>query len=648
LDYAANNPTTTTAFGVLPTASLITNGVVLPVGVWRPFKAGGNPLFDNGPSEGERSYDQFRISAGFDGTLADFGLPQLNYDLRVTYGQQSAYRDGYDSLTNRLALALRGFGGPGCDKEAGTPGVQVSPGVTVTSANAAALAGTNGCVFFNPFSNSIQQSYFNGATNPQYEASLSNSRDLTAWFFQKGTTEATARLFVMDALISGDTGLDLWGGDIQFALGAQYRRNYYEVAYSAINDAQVNPCVGTPDFFVVNCSGAARNGPLVFLGVGNDADVENDVYAFFGELQLPVTDSFNIQLAARFEDYGGLTGTTFDPKISARWQATDWLAFRGSAGSTFRGPPLVQLQPGNVTALTFYSGSFRAFDIGGNPALEPESAETLSGGVIVDAGGFKGSIDYYSFKFDNPIIAEPFGGIANTLFPGGSTANCGVAAFAPLQNRFTFSDSTGDGIPDCAPGNTQRVQTFYINGPAVETSGIDILGEYDFGDIFGGDLSIGATFTYVLEYKVDPLQVEGFTVQPGFEAAGFLNYQTTAYPIPELKGNAYVEYEYGDHNLRLTMNYIDEYTDQRTAPYTTTYYSSEGVGQLNPNGKNIDRFVTFDLAYRVFLPYDVTLTAAVDNLTDEDPSFARLDLNYDPFTSDPLGRRFKIGVRKAF
>ena len=48
------------------------------------------------------------------------------------------------------------------------------------------------------------------------------------------------------------------------------------------------------------------------------------------------------------------------------------------------------------------------------------------------------------------------------------------------------------------------------------------------------------------------------------------------------------------------------------------------------------------------LPIGVALTASVDNLLDEDPPFARLDLSYDPFTADALGRTFKLGVSAAF
>jgi iron complex outermembrane receptor protein len=68
----------------------------------------------------------------------------------------------------------------------------------------------------------------------------------------------------------------------------------------------------------------------------------------------------------------------------------------------------------------------------------------------------------------------------------------------------------------------------------------------------------------------------------------------------------------------------------------------------NKKGEVQDSTLTFDLSYNVNLPANVTLSLSVINLTDEDPSFARLDLNYDPFVGNPLGRYFKVGAGVKF
>ncbi len=609
VDFAAKNP---------QYSFLTTFGAAYLAPAARPFLVGGNPMFDNGPSRGERYYDFYRFSGGLNGV---FG-PDIGYDLAVTYSEQKGTRTGYDTIVNRLESALRGFGGPNCNRAANTPG-------------------QNGCLWYNPFSNAIQKNMITGQVNPQYNAAVANSADVTRWFFQELSTTQKARLFVVDAVINGDLGISLKGGDVKWALGTQYRKDWFKSDYNDISNTLVNPCLASPDFGVNNCPVSQRSGPFGFLGAGTPNDTMGDVYALFGELQVPLLESLNFQLAARYEDYGGAVGATFDPKASVRWQATDFLALRGSVGTTFRGPPLAQLAPGNITSLQSILGTFRAVDIGGNPNMDPESATTYSLGVILETGGFRGSIDYFSFDFDNPIVAEPVAGIVNAVFPNGAggTNNCANPAFAQLVSRFTFNGGT------CSAANIARLQTFYVNGAPVKTSGLDFMGTYEFNDFAGGDLTIGGTATWIRDYSVDAQPVAGTVVTPAFDAVGFLNYQTTVVPVPEWKGQAFAEWERGGHTIRVTFNYIDSYTDQRTTPFIATPNTNNTV---IAGGKTIGSYKTVDVTWRMQAPWDSIITLNVDNAFDENPPFARLDLNYDPFTADALGRTIKIGVRKSF
>ena len=64
--------------------------------------------------------------------------------------------------------------------------------------------------------------------------------------------------------------------------------------------------------------------------------------------------------------------------------------------------------------------------------------------------------------------------------------------------------------------------------------------------------------------------------------------------------------------------------------------------------RDIGSFLTHDLVYRLQLPGDTTVSAAVFNLTDRDPPLVWLDLSYDPFIGNPLGRYFKVALTKEF
>ena len=498
-------------------------------------------------------------------------------------------------------------------------------------------AGNNavGCYYFNPFSNSTAKNVYTGQTNPEFNPALANSADVVAGFFKKSQTKSTERLFVVDAVLNGTTGLHLGGGDLGWAVGGQYRRNAYLNANDDLGNQAVNPCIDTPVNGSTNC--AVRNGPLAFLGTGSNADISGNVYALFGELSAPITTRLEVQGAARYESYGGRTGSTFNPKIAARYKLTDWLAIRASAGSTFRGPPLTQLVPNSVTALSFIAGSFRAIDIFGNPDLKPETAKTYNVGAIVNLGRLRGTVDYWRFDFNNPIVAEPSGSIVATMFPGNSPVHCGDPAFAGLQSRFTFQGA-------CGVATIARVRTMYVNGPAVHTSGIDANIDFDVGDFMGGQVKVGGSMSYTLNYNTGAFQVGGVTVEKPFDAAGKLNYQLSATSLPRLKGSTYIEYHRGAQNLRGTLRYIDSYADQRASILAPNPVN----GAVLTRGSTIGSTVMVDLDYRVYLPWDTTLNLSVENLFDRDPSFARLDLNYDPFTGDTLGRTFKVGLKKKF
>jgi iron complex outermembrane receptor protein len=632
LAFIAANPTvslTNLGTGATSTApgSIFAFGAINAAN--RPFGIGGNPKFGYGPSIGSRAYDAFRVSADLSGEW-DNGI---GWDVALTYSQEVGVRTGYDTLVNRFALALQGLGGPLCDSSPSTPGIQGTPGV-------------GGCMYYNPFASAIPSNVITGTANPAYNAALTNNKDLVDWFFRKLSTKQSSRLFVGEAVLNGKTNITLPGGDVAWAAGVQYRRTYFKADYNDISNALINPCVNTPDFGVTNCTGSTRNGPFMFLGVGTPADNQSDVMAGFGELSVPITDSFQAQFAARYEKYGGAIGSTFNPKASLRWQATPWLAIRGSAGSTFRGPPDPVTTNTSVTSLQGILGVFRAVDIYGNPNLKPEKAKTYNFGLLFNVGDFKASIDYFDFDFKNPIVAEPVAGMVNALYPNGAagTNNCADPAYAALVARFTFNGACSTPTTSIA-----RLKTFYVNGAPVKNAGLDFSADYRFRDVLGGDVSIGGNATYIQKYHVGASQVEGVVTEKAFDAVGLLNYQTTVVPIPRWKGEAFAEWNMGPHNLRVTVHYIGGYTDQRTAPFAANAYKdSTGAGVTVAAGKNIEKQVLTDLAYRVFLPWDVTATLAITNLFDKDPSYARLDLGYDPFTGDPLGRTYRFGLRKKF
>ncbi len=584
----------------------------------RPLGWGGNALAGGRGSERSyREFEHYRLSAELKGELTE----AINYTASVTTGKQTGRRTNEDTVVNRYALALRGLGGANCNVAANTPGL-------------------NGCLWFNPFSNALQTNAITGATNPNFNPAAANSLDVLDFILEDSFTEQEIELTVLEGVLNGQLPVSLGGGDIGWAFGGQYREESFDRTYNDIANLNVTPCIATVTTGATNC--AQPVGALGFLAGSRPLSAKQDVVALFGELSLPFTDNFNVSLAARYEDYGGGIGSTFDPKASAKWQVVPQFAVRGSVGTTFRGPALTQVATGSVTSLQSVGGTFRAVDIAGNPNLTPESALTYNVGGIFQAGNFNMSVDYWNFDFDDSVVTEPVANMVAAMFPGGSAVNCGNPAFAQLQARFTFTGA-------CAVGNVSRLNTSYINGPNIKTSGIDVLADYTFEDLaFGADLEIGGSGSYVLEYDVGAVDVAGITVGQPFSAVGFLNFQTIATPLPELKFEAYANASTDNLNARLTARYIGEYEDQRTTLFTAPNPNWPVPGIVLPQGQTIKSFVSYDSTIVWSLPAETTVSFSVENILDTKPPFARLELNYDPFTGDAVGRTFKIGVTKRF
>lgn len=619
--YVAANP------GVFPAG---TNGVQLVA--YRPFFLGGNPLYDDtGGAESERQIEAFRISGGIRGDLS----PSLSYDVAATYMEDTNNRTSSDVLVNRFQLALVGLGGPGCDSAPAVPGIQGTPGV-------------GGCMYFNPFSTAIASNPAQGGINPQFNPAVTNSRELVGWFYQEFASRSQSRLFVVDAVFNGRTGVKLPGGEMAWAAGVQYRKSWYENRSFGIGDQNEYPCLATPDFLVTNC--AVKNGPLSFLNVVQPTSLQGDVYAAFAELNLPVLDSLSFQAAGRYEDYGGGIGSTFNPKLAGKWELVDWLAFRGSVSTTFRGPPLLATATTPATTLQNVRGIFRAIDAYGDPGLKPEKATAFNVGLLVETGGFKGSIDYFKIKLKDSITVEPIGSIASALYPTNTTNRCSDPAYSELLARFSFQDLNGNGTADdCVAANIARVRVNIINGEPVTIDGLDLSVSNVFPLFGAGALTIGADATWTMHYKVAALNLGSIPLSPAFDAVGKLNYQTVAYPLPEWKGSTYVNLEAGRHNARLTGRYFDGYTDQREDIFSPSVnYSTNGTLVSLPQGKNISPWTIFDFTYRLEIPGNMQLTISVDNIFDKNPPFVRLNYSYDPFVANGLGRTSKVGVSKRF
>ena len=630
----ASNPGFNTFLTQTGNAALIGLAQSANATLWRQFANGGNPSVDRrGGQTASRKFEEIRISSNLKG---DTGFVGIGYDIGVTFIREQQDQQTTDILIDRLQRALNGLGGFKCTGS--TPGA-------------------NGCQYLNPFSNAYPGNPALGLTNPGFVSANANNRDLVASLFDRQTFRATQDTFVADAVVNGTLPITLPGGEIGWAAGAQYRKIDYSQRVSPDTyNAKITPC---PVVGVTTC--AVKTGPFIFLGQNIPLELEQNVYALFGELSVPVTDAINAQLSARFEDYGGQTGSTLNPQFRTKWQVVDGLALRASVGTSFRGPTAANVAPTGGTGLEGLAasgGNFKSVDNFGNPATGPEKAFTYSLGTILQMGNLTATVDYWYYRLKDQITTVPAALVASAVAGSGNGSqlvNCAQA----LRGLITFSNGNSC-IQGVTVGNDiQRVRADTTNGPTIKTDGIDVDVNYRFDDLAGGSLDVGANVSYVLHYKQAAFLFGGVTVSTAYDAAGFTNYDRLPGTIPDWRGQFYADYTRGNQNLRWTINYVDGATDNRgptvtqSGPTTNCNVVNARAGTatncvLTTRGLKLSKFISHDFTYRIVLKDDLVLTASMLNALDRDPSIARLQYSYDPFIGNPLGRTFKVGVKKNF
>lgn len=612
--YAAANPSQFPAN---------TTGIFIPIGQWRPYLLGGNPFFGGGLDNSafqRRDQEQYRFSAGLTGKLGS----SIDYDANVTWGQNYHYLLGFDQTGVETQLALRGLGGPNCNWQTATPG---SPG----------------CLWLNPMSNAIPGSPLNGVpVNPNYNASVTNDNpELYNWLMRSQERFIRGTTTEVNYVLNGPLGLlDLSGGDVEWAAGVQYRRQSFEEHNSEYANRTRVPCLNSPlDIPNADVCTPTPYTPLGLAVAFFPTAIESETWAAFGELMLPFTDRSNVTIGGRFEDAGSDGGSNFTPQIRGKWQVLNWLALRGSASTSFRAPPQYALAPNPIGSIPNINGRPTALDTIGNPDLEPEEATVFSVGMIVQAGNFDASVDYFHYDISNILTQEPQNAIVNALFPPTGGDNCATLDPAFIAAHFEFSGT-------CSRANLSKVKLLRINGPDAMFDGIDLRLSYVFDQVFGGALTLEAVGTKTLNFEFDPFTVAGLQIA-GFEAAGYLNAGTLAYTLPEDKWSGFVNYSRGPVNLRWSVRYNSSYTDQRTlaAPGTVVF-------PVGATGKLIDQEIgsttLHDFATVIELPRNLSLTLAVSNVFDEEPQQVRLPEGYDAMTADVVGRNYRVGLRAKF
>ncbi|MCG8590830.1 MAG: TonB-dependent receptor [Proteobacteria bacterium] len=533
----------------------------------------------------------YRGVIGLEGEFPDIGIEPVDafldtWSWELFYTFSTNRRDGVGSEQSASALvdALRGFGGPDCVQ---TP---------------TQLPGTGDCFYFNPFASSITAS----PGDPEFN----DPSVIPAMTARQGSKfETTLRTW--DGILSGEL-FDLPWGSPAAAIGFQLRDESFDVARGR----------------------DSLNEDLVFNAGGPDADADRDVWAVFGELEIPVFDLDDISIwgdrftvgdlsltaAVRHENYErGIDST--DPKLGILWRMGDFFSLRTTWGTSFRAATLFQ-QEVEATAqngrLDLLSGSFvfLAETAAPNPDLDPETADTVNAGFTLSPiDDLEIGFDYYYIKYEDLLTVED----------GQALLDADFAAFLagdPLNPNIIRDPITSSPI---------RIFAQRFNANEVVTDGIDLTLRYTFSPTDLITLGVHSEWSYVRRYDIK--LGDG---SPTIHAAGNRNDTNFARSIPEWRGNTTLSVFVGDFSANMIIRHISDYKDDE-----------------NDNDR-IDSWTTVDMQFNYQLPGFGQLdqgplaTFGIINIGNQAPPAVDTEPGFDTKVHDPRGRILYFRVTQRF
>lgn len=560
------------------------------------------------------------------------------YNLSASWEGETAFSfqrhirevDDYQISFSRLQNALNGLGGPDCSAATGTPGA--AP-----------------CEYFNPFgsADSRSPSYIAGVTD--------NSQALVDWLFIKDTYEDTREyLKYFQTHATGDL-FDLPNGPVRAAVGFQIREDIERDIQSPLELAR-------DDY---------NESDIVF-----NTNDKGEVRGIFVEVDIPLTQSLTMVVAARHEEFVDYDLRTTTPKISFHWEPIENLAFRASIGDSFVAPTASQLSLQSSTGCSPVSFGSDPFLPGagffalagatgcsaGNPDLEPQTSVIKNFGVSWRNGAnFQMDLDLQTIKYTDRIItftrtdvltedlaravaAVNNGTLHDTHSPDGSAVPDGFLgledwAESGMMNPLIVRDSTAGYV-------VSEITTYPQNVADQEVHVLDFKMRQGWDFNFG---YVGVALNATGYKKHDYTGFDGVTLS----AVGQRNADSNlAPPITRWKVNGSLNWTKENDSFGISFNYIDAVQFDGTFD---TGVMDIGTGQpstINPKSQTapetIEDVTTVDLRYGHYFEsafkgsWDLSL--GVRNVFDELPEPLPIFGGLETRLHTPFGRQYYIDI----
>jgi iron complex outermembrane receptor protein len=423
--------------------------------------------------------------------------------------------------------------------------------------------------------------------------SSQNSQELIDYVRGAEVSSKEASLTTLDFIFR--TNIDSY----EIAYGLQLNDEELKISYDDISRAQFDS-----DGKII------KSADLFFLGGGINVSKDRNKYAGFFEIQPKPIENIDLKIAGRFEDFQN--DSSFDPKISFKYIATEDITLRISRSSSFSMPSMAQMFSSDINL-----GSVRDFNGNapfvrqaqiGNPDLKPATSKNLNIGLIFENQKQRLSIDYWNIDYKNRIEVQSAQVILNT-------------------------DPNGPSITRNSSGDLIGVTTTYFNEESTEVSGIDL----NFNKLLltsdkYGDVSLAINSTTLIEFLTPALGNEGSEIM--INRVGKFNYDTNTHSLPKNRINAFLNWKYQEYDINFNSRYIDGYSNERPINSLGTAY-----GYNN----SVDSFLTNDLSIKKLVRTnkgEIDIKLSVINVFDEEAPrlYDAPDFSFDTRVHDPRGR----------
>lgn len=396
-----------------------------------------------------------------------------------------------------------------------------------------------------------------------------------------------------DQLVTGlNVAKQLPLGDysLNVAAGGEYRREGFRIGAGEAASYNRGPLSNDSTTY----GGALGSGAQGFPGFlpSNVVNVHRNNVSGYLDLEAKL-DKLTLGAAGRLEHYSDF-GTTVNGKLSARFEATPWLAVRGTVSTGFRAPSLQQqyytsttsvLTSGNIVETgLFPATSPIGVALGGKP-LRPEKAVNLSAGFVVKHGGFDLSVDGYSIRVRDQIaLSENLSGpvVIQRLLDGG------VSSVTAAR--------------------------YFLNGIRSTAKGVDIVAHYRTRTASTGtfDLTAAANFS---DLKVTQAPAPATIVS-----------STGSTTLPIFSRQRIISFEQGTPREKV-VGTIDWSLDQLGVTARASYYgdvTQPGSTGFAEDDIHTGRHTIFDLEARYKVLRNVNLAVGANNLFDTYPDYVKL------------------------